>query len=318
MKFTALRVTVAGLILVPLVSACAAVGGQPVGVRQPVRTSVGASEVGELDIALLEASFDAQDVSFLLERAEDVLLVDCMADRGYEFIPIAFDGTPRERVLLPYVLSVEEAKAEGYSEITEVAGAALPEGFNDQVALMDELSASERDSYDEAFWGPDEKSGCLGEARDSLVDSHEQMRLLVNQLQGAALQVESSLLAHPQVRALQDEWSACIQGRGYNYDKPQDAVDAMVEQFGALGGPGARGEDSAVAPQEVRTATEDAICQEQVGFEQVNALRADIDSTFAADMDSVIEAWSRVRPGILDHVTELLGDERVNRFLGER
>ncbi|GEL19919.1 hypothetical protein [Pseudonocardia asaccharolytica] len=209
------------LLAVLAVSACG--GGDPAAGGPP----------GVREFGLSDADFVAH-----VERTQS-LIADCMKRAGFEYIPVdvATIGRAQESVRKEPGMSRREYKQRwGLSVTTRFDDPVRTIGLGPNVQIMDGLSAADRVAYELTLFGEGRDSdfafaldeedfsatgGCTREAVAQVFTPE--------QLEGTYVNPKDVLVAQdPRVIAAQDEWTRCMQDKGYQY---RDDQDMIIEDF---------------------------------------------------------------------------------------
>jgi len=204
----------------------------------------------------------------VLADAENLILADCMGERGFSSIesPVKYDSTGTfdfERRY--YVRTPEQAETIGYRPLNV-------DEILEAIAQGDNLVDNETPEYYEALFGdtaevdgalaPD-GTGCAAIAAIAIY-GHQDRRLGFN---GWATLMQmgddsyAETISSDAVREAEDAWSVCMADSGYDYAKPQDAINELASN-----------PDDYVSPLtdlERETAVTDVACRRSVDLDQV-------------------------------------------------
>jgi hypothetical protein len=293
--------------------------------RSPVGPATGeAAEMGQLLGSV------HQDL-YLMDRAENMVIEDCMAQQGWEYFPgrvDAADASHEAGYVLQDDLTPPEAAKQGYGFYIErrrnsmdPARAALHEhleGLSERQrkAYKDDLNGGPEaeGEYAPGMGGPTE--GCLVEAREQLHGPQwQQVYVLGRELQTLEHTVLQRIRADQRFTDAMDAWRACVSDAGFDLDRPS----AGVERFAPTSSGGTEpsqsvGHDPSQAETELAVA--DAECRKQAGLHQtwpelLRRYRANV----AMENTNLLTEWADLRATYLPNVRDLLGDDIVDAAL---
>ncbi|WP_216590824.1 hypothetical protein [Streptomyces brasiliscabiei] len=225
--------------------------------RQPAPATAPAPSAEARELLLPFDTYKmAKTDDYLVAAAEDVLMRDCLEERGLADT----DWTPRAPVR---PAAADPPNRRRYGVIEDAVAREF--GFHappDPVAEVRFTSARERRAASlsarelRAAYGDDGTGGCWKRAHDRLLDGvpGSDYDLLNRQ----ALRAFEESRRDPRVRAVFREWSACMAKDGFRYADPPAAVNDP--RWGGSKAPSA---------QEIDTARADVRCKEETGVVSV-------------------------------------------------
>ncbi len=193
------------------------------------------------------------------ERRIQELVRTCMAEQGFEYIPVeqpaeSFDFGPQDQREFVEKQGFGISTWYGNEEVFE--GPSEGQEFVDpNQAITDGMSESEQDAYFGALYGtPEEHAeleetvideetgeeyttfsghgpGCYGAAQAEVYGSFEQNDEVFAQLEPIYEELEQRMAADPRIVEANGTWSACMADRGYDYESPQDFYETAIEDF---------------------------------------------------------------------------------------
>lgn len=288
--------------------------------RSPVDPPTGeAAEMGQLLGSL------HQDRS-LMSEAADVVIQDCMAQKGWTYSDTGVDvdaASPTTGAYtIDYDLTPQEAAEQGYAFYIKRLQP------NPERARMLEhlrgLTKQQRQAYQEAVdGGPDAEGdygqGIGGPTEGCLVEARRQVRgpkwqrvsVLDSELQALNHTAMQRVQSDQRLADATDAWRSCMNDAGFDVDSPEAAVDRLIPD-------GKPSESSRHEPSqaEIDLATADAECRGQAELHQtwtelVRRHRANV----AVENPDLVGEWSDLRDTFLPNVRELLGDDTVDAVL---
>lgn len=180
------------------------------------------------------------------QRIREVL-VGCMREQGFEYPLAPLTDSAREmEAPRPLVLTPPFTT---YGIATAVTSA-VPE--DPLAGYYEALELTEQHAFESA------SADCAVESRSAGFtdfDRYEQLRI---QLQDLRVELAGRIESDREVQAAADEWSGCMDQRGYDYDRPQDAVDDVHQA--------ADDDPTGVAAYEQTVATADSECRAETGY----------------------------------------------------
>ena len=260
----------------------------------------------------------------------DDLIAACMAAAGFEYLA----SDPLEPGSTAYLARY------GYGIVTPVV-----EGLEvqaDDASIAESRPSEERIAYEEALWGasfdpaslptdddglpiyPDfEEQGCDGRARSKLIaDGPLPSAELVDveaELTALLQGLDEEVRADPRVVQLEDEWSVCMKGEGYDFDDPAEPRRYLSESLADLLGfsftfatgtedrspleyPGRFGPEfdqaalETLAAEELSIAAADHRCRGDLD-ERVSEIRAEHEPAFVAEHRELLERYRTLVAG---------------------
>lgn len=180
-----------------------------------------------------------------IESAE-ALIGSCMADAGFEYIPIdpvTFREAMDALATAPGLSDGEFVTQYGFGLTTLPPKQAFGAG-EENAAIFNDLAPSDQTAYARTLLGDDfdatfvimlelEDFGPAGGCTQAAVEEvFSQEQLSPN----FANPFDALVQADQRIVDAQRAWSACMRDAGYNYEIPQDAEDELIERFDALTG----------------------------------------------------------------------------------
>lgn len=190
------------------------------------------------------------------EREIEEQIAECMAEKGFEYIPkepsdgppTAFEDHPRQE------MDEDEFREEyGYGISTwqpEPGERGFEPSDDPNHELMEEMDEAERDAWHEALRGrppidPDELEpgempdagehehprGCRDEAREEVLGEQLELR---KELRDAMEGLHEAMQSDPRVAEAERAWAECMRERGWDVDEPMDAHRMIREEHHEL------------------------------------------------------------------------------------
>jgi len=228
-------------ILVLALAACG--GGSDSGSSEtPQATPAGTAseEVGREEFGMTDEQ--------LVTAIEDVesLIASCMADAGFEYIPIDPITFQDAMSSLGSVagLSDEEFVTQygyGYTTLPPVQQFGAGE---ENTAIFNDLSPADQVAYERTLWGDNSNltfvymlenedlegaGGCTLEAIQQVLSEEQLNPNFLNPFDALVYQ-------DPRYIDAVAKWSDCMRDAGYDYESPEDAEDQLIERFNSLVG----------------------------------------------------------------------------------
>ncbi|WP_150494565.1 hypothetical protein [Streptomyces kanamyceticus] len=207
--------------------------------------------------------------------AEEELIRQCMAERGFRYVK-APDDTAPVKMSADYAISPDEAEERGYGLRAQMKSAAnAPRDANNDALRA--LPTSQREKWQNAFSGGREApmmkvsvpevgqmqtrdGGCVAKARKQLYGSLEQFLKLVTFQGNFAGQMQQRAARDPRVTALDKRWSTCMKNHGYaGLAGPSKAAVRAGDTYKERGPQAAFTFETAIAGA-------DATCQERLSY----------------------------------------------------
>ncbi len=256
-------------------SGTACSGAEPRAQASPEHASLGL-------FAKLSLSTEQQR---LLYEADESSVALCMRERGFTYVLNSFDA-PDDTSLGPQRPDdVEAASAHGYGLAEQVGAPKVPPP-DANAEQLNRLSADEQRAWSEALSGPPmgpagpteapglvavttpggvtirwRTDSCLVRARRAVYGDDVKQTKLIAAFDALNDEVTERAHADPEYRAGVERWRTCMRGRGFSYDEPGGAAEALAAEFeeDRLGLPELR-------ERELRVATADAGCFGESGL----------------------------------------------------
>ena len=233
----------------------------------------------------------------------DAVVADCLQGEGFRYFPKTQEWHKAD--LTKYLevpilaLSVEDARASGYSSLSPTAG-----GSDEERSYYDSMTDAEAKALYDAHFGTERiqvtsvggfdvdlgVGGCAGQAATAVFGGAEAWARAEGALEDikmATVRPMDEALASPEVERALDAWSACMASAGRDYATPADARAAAL----------ATRTDDASEPsaEEVAIAVGDATCQAETNLaatftDQVLAHQ----QSAISDIERVFLAWDEL------------------------
>ena len=261
-----------GLMLSVAMSVIAACGGGGTGADSTTAESSSEGETmadffgyGNEDPEAQEAEYREQEA-----RIQEAIR-QCMAEAGFEYQPVM---PPEGSFMVGEEWDEEEyVRTQGFGITTWYGNEELTEGpaveeewVDPNQELLENMSESEMTAWNEALYGTEEENealmvtevdeatgeeyqtmtgfgpGCYGEAQKAEYGDMSATEELWTELQPAMDAMYQAVSADPRIVELDQNWSACMAERGFEYES-MNAMQEVIwtdfqERFDALVGPG--------------------------------------------------------------------------------
>lgn len=305
------------LCLILMITSCALPIGQP-------RDSPGAAPVSESsgDSTAIDAGGSShlpeivgksQRAMILLERAENVLIAECMAGEGFDFIaPMTADVDTYINDVEIARLTPAVAESEGYSSYL-VEPANESDSSAPQVELAQDyfhsLIASEQQRFLTALEGNGDSEvivldsgvaipvgGCIGEARVELLGE----RILeVFDVFYTMQFLQVDVWDDATVGQALHDWQSCMLQSGYRFENPDAAVNAGVTM---------RANRPTPSAEELTLAGHDARCRIDSNLiDAVEDAFVRLNREVVRQNKQVFADWSEIERFVLDRAGDILG-----------
>lgn len=243
------------------------------------------------------------------EGAANPFIAECMEAQGFQ---ISFPpSSPFEPGFVPDLppLDLAGARADGYGAI---ARPSPPERSEIDPGIG--LSEADRLAWDEAFFGTDDGAvtiqlgdmimsvpgnGCLAEGRRHVAgpDAEGLQGLFMN-LQILAAQADARVASDPEMQQVVTHWRRCMEGQGYAFDDPFDALGWVVRNLQVFDG---------VSAEEAAQAEADARCRELSGYDSARRnVRQRIEEIVIKDNEQLVLAWREIETRLQERGIEPL------------
>lgn len=222
------------------------------------------------------ATYYTPDQRALLRTAEEKLLVECMAHKGFSYRPQKAAAHPSALDASPYALvRPTEARVNGFGIISaaldagsgtadvtaEPSGAAWTAALQGTPSHRVQIALPDGQAY---FYNSD---SCLSTVDDQLYGAGYET--LYNSFQVRSNQVLARVLADPRYRTAQGSWAGCMQAAQVPYSSLSGPAGTVYAELAAVGTD--QGRLQRAIGTELRLSGADAACQQQVGLNQVVA-----------------------------------------------
>lgn len=250
-----------GAALLMTAAACGSTSGEaddaPAGTAEETSTTTAAPESGE-EPASLNSFFgfdpndpDASREQFRRwERRQQELIAACMANQGFEYVPVVTTSS-----VTGFGLDEEQfAREQGFGISTRFD--LLDENYPPQPpdpndAITAAMSESESDAYYAALYGEETEleagaeesaatfwgGGCQGEAAQEVFG---QADAIFSELEPLLNDLQERVDADPRLAGADQGWTACMSDRGFQYEDADDvwntALDDLQKRYEAIAG----------------------------------------------------------------------------------
>ncbi len=253
------------------------------------------TELGPISqrVIALEEQFDADVLSAHTDALEEQV-ADCMKAQGFDYTPQRQDTAALEASLdLPDMNTVEFAEQYGYGLTTLDDASAT----GDQATEPPTAQASTLE-YQEALLGSDYPAGkaqmpggCFGEAMATVFG--DDVASMDTTVAADIAGLTSSAEQDDRVVAALDEWSTCMDDRGYDYATPDAAMRSIASR--AYDSTGTLVQDDALSTlrtEEIDTAVADLGCRDSSGLTQAKAeVLARLETDYYAAHRDEVDAY---------------------------
>lgn len=269
---------------------------------------------------------------YLMDRAVDRVIEDCMAQQGWEYFPLrvdAADASHEAVYTLQHELTPQEAAEQGYGFYIEqrrdspiparAANQEYRRGLTEQQrrAYQEDLDGGPdaEAQYGEGIGGPTE--GCLVEARKQLHGPQwQQVSMLSYKLQTLGNKALQRVGSDQRLTDALDAWRGCMGDAGFEVDRPSAAVERFFDPASQDSEESSQPVGHDPSQAEIELAVADAECRKQVELHQtwtevVRRQRANV----AAENPDMLDQWAELRATYLPNIRELLGDDIVDAVL---
>jgi hypothetical protein len=284
------------------------------GLLPPPTLGESTESVTGIRVDLPEIVGGAQRVMILLERAENVLIAQCMADAGFDhFAPTDTDVDAYIYEEQTGVLTPEVADREGYgvylSEpgIEATATGALLERDHDYYGS---LTPREQERHQATLEGEGDSGailldsgfsigvdGCIGEARQELLG--DRMLEVFDTFHAVQL-LRVDVWRDPTVQQALTGWQNCMLQFGYGFENPDEATNAGLQMRA----------DNNLQPSadEFTLAAADADCRTTSGLIVVveDAL-VRLNSQAVNENENLLATWAELEQFVVDRAGKTLG-----------
>jgi hypothetical protein len=260
----------------------------------------------------------------LLYLTEEKLVARCMGNKGFRYSATPIPTSELREASTPRWYGNDDevvARQQGYGVSSGRRATAL--GVADRAQdpnarLVQRLPPADQQRYTEALFGrvqdyqqvalPNGKrmsvsvSGCVADARRQLYGDVREYLRLTHVVTNLGAEVYRLVVADSRYLHALDAWRGCMRQRGYGYDSPGAAVEAI----GALAGASAASR-AAARGTEVRVAVADARCAARSRLVAVaNELDRKYDARVAHEQAGAILALQRLRAAALERAKALI------------
>lgn len=251
----------------------------------------------------------------------------CMAEAGFEYVPVdwsqgSFDADAALEVEWG---TPEFAEEYGYGATTDPYGDSSPETASTDPnqannEIVEAMSESEQQAYQEALWGPDtgeeewtwETGGCQGSAQHEVDLENGVAGDEFDAMEEEMMTMQDSMAADPRITALHAEWASCMADAGHSgFSAPQDAEESIHEQVNAIYDEAYANTDentteaeyeaiseqtearlAEITDEEMATARADYACRDEVDLFRVQAeVNVEYQQKFYDAHKEQLEAW---------------------------
>ncbi|MGN9781275.1 hypothetical protein ACTMTF_07605 [Nonomuraea sp. ZG12] len=255
----------------------------------------------------------------MLDRAEQLLLRDCMRKHGFKVWMTPPDNTMPQSLQFPYVLTdIDWAKKHGYGGDLQERAAALAEADPNK-RYFQGLSKQARAAARAALNGPApvgleakvplggtmrrSDRGCVSEAERLLYGDLRTWYRVTKVTEQLRPLRAGKVLEDAGYKAGLAEWSACMRGRGHDYARPAAARGAMLG-----------GADRHDRAEEIRTAVAEATCARDTGLtDTVRRLDARYERDLVARYRSDIKAKRDLELAALPRAAAIIAERDIRK-----
>jgi hypothetical protein len=266
----------------------------------------------ELEDTLGFGGDSAKEVQARVENS----IAECMRAQGFQYQPV--DPFAQQQAITGKARITDEefTRQFGYGISTLFGKGNQTSDPNERI--RNSLSAADRAAYDRALGGDNpgvtfaeavdsgdfsELGGCTKQASDASFGGAAVLNQLVERLDG----LDERIIQDQRMVRANEQWSACMQEKGYRYEEP-DAIDEdLTERFQAIVGSGVRPGTSTIPPgtsfdrqaltslqqEEVRVANADLDCEQQEIEPVEREVRPQYEEDFRKENQRLL---ARVRP----------------------
>ncbi|ACQ81206.1 hypothetical protein Bcav_2961 [Beutenbergia cavernae DSM 12333] len=312
--------TLLALVAVGTLTACSSGGpGGGGGGDLTYEDSPLAEIFAQIDDTAEQSQEDAQAEMDEQNRQVEQLVSACMADEGFEYIPVDNSGT----VVFSDETDIEDMNTEeyvaehgyGFTTYEEQEAPAEDEYVDPNADYVAAMSETEQAAYYEALWGPatteeydeDEEipeydwtqGGCYGAAQHEVYEGEDsdnywsdpQFEELFEEMNG----LWEDAMSDPRIAELDAEWASCMADAGYaDFATSQEAQDSIMNAQNALWESGEEPDDEAMAElrqQEIDTALADFRCKQDVDYEQTQLeIQFELEREFVEEHQTELDA----------------------------
>jgi hypothetical protein len=252
---------------------------------QPTSGGDGTQQIGREEFGMTE-----EQLVTAIEAGES-RIAECMADAGFEYIPIdseTFRDAMDAQGTVPGISDEEFVAQYGYGITT------LPPTHDFRLGdenkrIFDDLSSEDQVAYERELLGENTGStfvtmlegedflpagGCTETAIGEVFTEEQLSPSFFNPFDALVEQ-------DPRVIAANEDWSGCMGEAGYDYERPDDAEDELIERLDAI----TEGAD----PATVTGSAKDALTELQGEERAIAALDLDCQERFLVDVEQQVE-----------------------------
>jgi hypothetical protein len=254
--------------------------------------------------------------------AEQELVSRCMATEGFRYEVVAPPLADFQAEAPPPGVDLDNRRLVGYGYLAGLpagGGAHRDAGPQDPNAIYAQSLPPERQQgFQTALFGRDDQpviaelpdgdtvsvnaGGCLSEVRIVLYGDLETWLYLDYVTNNLRAEAATRMLADDRHRAAVDRWRSCMQARGFDYQTPGDARDAVADMYVAAGA-----DRQAVLAQEIQIAVADGECDLETGLsDMVDRLRQAHLAQVEQDRFGEILGFQELQREALDRAEDLL------------
>lgn len=286
----------------------------------------GADELDPMKSPLSEymnAIYGSQDEDDWAKQSAEIeeLVASCMADEGFEYIPVdqsqytSFSSDDEDRDTEEWVAANGYGMTQSPEQIEEQNKQA-EEYVDPNGDYVSSLSESEQAAYYEVLYGPGpdeaemgedgsyeyrwEDAGCQGAAQHEVQGDQPYDDETYKPLFDAMNTMYEKVQSHPDTVKLDALWSACMADAGHTYAKKNEPIETISNELNeyyqtaygedGMGTPDEK-ELDALRDKEIEVALADFKCAEKVDYTQkALAVQFEVEREFIADHKAELEA----------------------------
>jgi len=211
------------------------------------QTAESATDIGPLGEFLGYGEDSQQDYADQSRRVEE-LVVACMAEQGFEYLPVEYPEFTEDPAFAARedLSPLEYASEYGYGfNTTQTTQEAEQEFTDPNSELVEALAPAEQEAYYLALYGEQTEfdpeaeeevveygfgGGCQGEAAEEVYGGGGAQE----ELGPAYEQLYERIQADPRMVEANAAWSACMSEAGYSYTNQEEIYEYLSEQQNAL------------------------------------------------------------------------------------
>lgn len=269
-----------------------------------------------------DSVFGRREDNELLHLAEQTLISRCMQERGFEYqvAPLPEDSFEAH----PYGNDdVDRSRANGYGLGERTRGQSstgdLDNSTDPNSQYVDSLPEPRRQAFTIALFGPPSGrqghvglpggleigfplEGCLADARQELYKDGEEFMSAVSIIDNLGTEVQTRVVAEKSYVKAREQWHDCMHQRGYDAERPADAVRLAISAY-------ATGDAAEARLREIEIAVADAECAQRTALvKKAEQLESEIWHDVLNDNTGAIESYRELRGLALERARGVLED----------